>query len=768
MLREELGEGVQHSKTRHLRDIQRNQRYWKGEHYAAPVWQGDRLIWQSARDITSAAKDSSALNDYVLNYVYGEGLNLVGILGRVPNATAVADSEEAVAVEASKKVDRIIRSLWAHWGVEQLQFDLVFCHWLNGTAFAYTPFVVNPQKYGHTVVPQYEMQEQVVDPEHYECFRCQSASSVQEVQSVGSQCPVCGSLLGPESLFAAKTEQMPVQVGEKKFANGSTEIYLFSAMQFTTPYKIKDMENCPWGVLEYEENSSVLMSTYPELADRLSEFHGFQAGTLAADLSGQARDVRAEAASYQRHAQHWSSNDWLYQRAWITPPMYYGLAYKADRNKIRQTVDDLMAVYPDGMKATYVNGRLLRVENERLSEVWSACKPTVGETLYPQPLCTPMIQANDLINDGHNIGVQTAQKGMSLNLYDSSVINSKYFKTQRAAVADWIPATPDVATKLREAVFTTTPAQLQPAVVSMMQTARMASQEIIHITPALTGTDQREKTIGESEMNRNQALLPHNTQWSFIRKFWSDVYTKAAVQFAKHSDGNLYFRVNTALPTAIVKINEIDSILSGGWHVEVDQAIPLTWGQRRAQTFQMFEGGPDMIRLFGMDRPKNLKTIYEILGNEDFEVPGMAEYNKVMADIRELLTQEPIPGPMGEFMPSIPPEEMEMDHSLWVQYCKEWFYTDEARENKQNNQPGYLNVLARFKAELEIVNMLAAANAPLPEAPEGGGSSGGSGGPTTGSNSVSSPPPMGADVVGPAEPPQPRPEEMAAASLEGR
>jgi len=198
----------------------------------------------------------------------------------------------------------------------------------------------------------------------------------------------------------------------------------------------------------------------------------------------------------------------------------------------------------------------------------------------------------------------------------------------------------------------------------------------------------------------------------------------------------------------------------------VDQAIPLTWGQRRAQTFQMFEGGPEMVRLFGMDRPKNLKTIYEILGNEDFEVPGMAEYNKVMADIRELLTQEPIPGINGEFEPSIPPEEMEMDHALWVQYCKEWFYTDEAREAKKNNQAGYLNVLARFKAELTIVNMLAAA-APQPEPPEGGASAKGAG-PAPSGNMISSPPPAGADVVGPAEPPQPRPEEMAAISLEGR
>ncbi len=156
-----------------------------------------------------------------------------------------------------------------------------------------------------------------------------------------------------------------------------------------------------------------------------------------------------------------------------------------------------------------------------------------------------------------------------------------------------------------------------------------------------------------------------------------------------------------------------------------------------------------------MFRPQNLQTIYKILGNEDFEIPEIQLREKVMEDIRELTLQAPGQGPMGELMPSIPPDDFEMDHAFWVQTAKEWFNGEEGRKLKKNNLPGYMNVLSRAKAELQIVNMLA--QPPMP--PDGGPMGGGPPGALQ---------PPQASGIGPAPPPQSTPGAPNLAAPEDR
>lgn len=765
VLQEEFEQHVEHSKSQHLLDIQRNHLYWRGQHYAVPTLENGRIRYNSYGNVLSSSNlDNKEVQDYVLNYIYGEGLKLIGILGRIPNCTAVADSKSESAESRAKKADEINRGLWPHLNLEVAHIDLLHGHWINGTMFAYTRFVVNPDEYGYSEVPDYKTVTKELSPARFECFYCKNLSFEQEaVKPDGSAaCPHCGAPLSQSDYRPAEFGEELVEGEPRRFPNGSVEMTLCSSLQVTTPYSIRELDDkTPWLVYQYEEHPSVLMAAYLELAENLARFKTNGGDAFGMTIEQQGRTARMVAGSYRNYAKNgWDSKQWLLTRAWLHPAMYYSVAEaKGGTAAIQAEVDALRKQYPSGMKLTYVNGRLIRVESEKLIDVWTACKPTAGETLYPQPLCAPYISMNDLINDTATIAVQTAQRGMSLNLYDPAMINPQLFRKNRAAVLDWIPATPEVGRDLRQAVFTTTPAKLDDSVMSVATMARQAGQEITGITAPLTGLDNREKTLGESEMNRNQALLPHNTQWTYIRRFWSQVIEKCIVQLARYTSGNLFFRSHTAMPAPQLQIDNIDDLLNGGWHVECDQAIPLTWGQRRAQWFKLIELGPPVMQMFGMDRPVNMRRMYEILGNEDLEVPGMALHEKVMADIQDLMNGQPIIDPMtGEEMPSIPPDEFEMDHLAWVTIAKEWFISGAGRSAYVKNRAGYDNVLARAKVELNIVNMLAAQNAPPPDAPQGGG-----GAPAKNDLSQQSP-----DALpGGLEPPVGNPEEMAGLALEG-
>jgi len=123
-------------------------------------------------------------------------------------------------------------------------------------------------------------------------------------------------------------------------------------------------------------------------------------------------------------------------------------------------------------------------------------------------------------------------------------------------------------------------------------------------------------------------------------------------------------------------------------------------------------------------------------------------------------------GPNGQLIPSIPPDDFAMDHAFWGEAAKEWMNdVDRGGREKNLNPEGYANVLARAMAELEIVNMLAAANQPPPEQAGGPGAPAGEQGQAN--NDLASPPPSGSPMLGPPEEPAPTPEEVSAMALEG-
>lgn len=766
MLRDRIEDQANFSRQQLLMDIQRNHLYWKGEHYPVPKLDNGRIRLSSGA-VTSylGGGDQQEVQDYVLNFIYGEGLKLVGILGRIPNCTAVADSKDNSATKRSRSADSIIRALWPHLQLESLQTDLVWGHWISGTQYAYTPFIVDRDEYGVTKVPQFEQREEQVYPAHYECWNCKAVSWESEVAAGGGWCPACKSPLETEDLRPPGTEMMDVEVEPLEFDNGSVDLCLYSGLYVTHPHKVKNLRATPWLILEYEEDSSVLLSTYPELVERIAEFFGATSGQSVTGIhTDQGRHARATVNSYRNYSDAgWKNSEWLYTRVWITPKMYPAAVENLGREAMSKNAANLKEQYPRGLKLTYINGKLLRMEHEKLTDVWAACKPTVSETLMAQALCAPYIKLNDIINDTYCIAVQLAQKGLPLNLFDPEVLHPDFFKRTKAGVMDWIPAMAGTGGRLKDAVAHTEAAKLDPAVMAVASTARASGQEIVGITGALTGMDTRDKTLGEAEMNRNQALLPHNTQWTYIRQFWSDVLMNCIGQLSRYSAGKLFFRAHSQMPAATLEVPNAEDLLNGGYHVECDQAIPMTWGQRRAQVFQVIERGAEVMQMLGYNLPSNLKSIYEVLGNEDFEVPGMALHAKVLDDIELLLSQEPIVGPMGEDLPSIPPDGFEMDHMGWVESFKIWFLEEGHKlKDSLNPSPGYRNVLARAMAELNIVNQLMAASQPQEAPPDGKGAPGARE-PQSTSNSFAAPPPPGSPELGPAE----QPEEMAAAGLEG-
>lgn len=756
---------VDTERTRQLLMLQRNERYWQGLHYHFPTLRGKTIEWSSATGhlLSTQERRNRGLYDYVLNYYYGDGLKLVGILGRIPNARAVANRNTEVSNSRANKANEIIAELAAHWDLESLQPELVLSLFKNGPTFGYTPYSSNKARYGSTSVPVLEMRNVQIAPDRFSCRECFSETPFNEVSPLNPVCPGCQAPFAPESILPAEHAEIPEVVDTLSFPNGSVECYLCTPYTVTTPFNLKNLDASPWLMYEYDEHISTLMAAHPVLRKERGRFETFNTNLGWQQAATFARERASSPLSGYTQLR---KGTWRYSRLWLKPEMFWLLSKDGEED----IPEILHQQYPNGLKLTMVNGHIVKPEAEALGEVWACCKPTVGEYLYSAPLGNPYIRGNDLINDGYNIMVKTAEKGIPINFYDPNVLDGQALKENEAEPMDFFPALPGVSGRMRDAIWSTDPAKLNPVTTELMTTALSSTREIVGITPALTGQETVKQTLGEAELKRNQALQPHNTTWTFIRKFIARLYENAIVQFAKNSTGKLYFQQpsRSSLPPRELELGDISDLLQGGWHVQVEETIPMTYGQMRAQVWQIIQAGPPLWQLFGLHLPANIQAVHDIMGNNKLRIPGAEAREKVMEIIGRLLEQPPIVQPqmmMGMppvTLPSIPADEFEDDHLLSAQIVKEWAQTKEGRHQKDVNPEGYANVIAWGRQHLQMAN---AAMAPPPgeEPPSGGG--------PTPAPPANAKPSLAAPPSGPAlRPPQPppRPEEMATPMLEGR
>lgn len=742
-----------------LAKLRRNDLYWNGYHYQAPTLVNGQPTYVPVGSIMATRgenTDGRGAYDYVLNYYQGDGLKLIGVLGRLPNATAMPNGTSDVNEQRSALANQIIERLYSHWDLESLQPELVFSLYKDGTSWLYTPFVVNAQKYGTRRVPVVELKEGLIEPATYSCASCGNVVEFPQPEMVA--CPQCGTPVDPAGFREAQYGPIPTQIGENVYDNGSVECYLCNGYTVTTPFEIKDVDHCPWLRYEYDEFKGAIMEAYPEVRANRSKFAAPAGdGNNTWSMEKQAR----EQAASPNHLTFYNRRElWRLTRFWLTPSCYPLLL----EDNAEEYYDYLKTNFPNGVKVTKVNGHIVRLEHEALASVWSVCKPTVGEYLYPDALGDNYIRVNRLIDDMANIQAQTAERSIPINLFDPQVLDIRAIQKFAGAPGEFIPTLPGVRGTLRDAIYSTTPAELVNTVPQTAENFLNAGREITGITAPIFGGDQGSQTLGEAEIKRNQALQQHTTTWTNIRKCIARAYENAIFQFAQNSVDQMYFKVSKGMPAETMEVDpaELESLLEGGWHVESDEAIPMTWGQRRAQWWQIADKGPDFWAMVGLQEPDNVSAMLRALGNDDLKLPMQAGVEKALITIGNLLQQQPIEQ-MDQFtgapimLPSIQADQFEDDHNLMVKVVKEWASSKEVVRNggiRQINPAGYANVIAWGRAHQQ---MAMAEMMPQMEPMMDGGA----------------PPPNGAAPTVPSSgvpqiPPAQAPEELGAPTLESQ
>jgi hypothetical protein len=231
----------------------------------------------------------------------------------------------------------------------------------------------------------------------------------------------------------------------------------------------------------------------------------------------------------------------------------------------------------------------------------------------------------------------------------------------------------------------------------------------------LSGGGQPTQTFREAKQRKDQALAQLSPQAAEMCHAAEDIAEVLVKLRARFGSGT----VKASRPGAYgVQTDVVDmaELKESGWHAEADASFPTTEADRRDAVYSMLkEMPPDVQQALSIIDPLNIDQLFDLLQVPGFESAVRDQKKKTLADIQQLLAEQPIPGPPGPDgqpglnQPSIPPDTYD-NHVLVSMLMQKWLIGNQ--EWKQKSPGGFLNVEARLSAEMEM-----AKPAPPPEPP---------------------------------------------------
>jgi len=716
-------------------------------------------------------RDVQALFDGNINMVRGDGNKFVAVLSnRAPNVKAMplqSDSEDLQ--KKAKLADKILMALRRSWDVDIIQQQMAFNAWTFGTYFPHVYWEVDPQKYGKLSVGKFEEKQLIMQGQA--CMRC--GVPYPEPQRP-LMCEQCGGT-DFEPLEPITIPYME-QTGEETFPIGAPKIVMATVVDFTVPFYSKDVEDAVWGWYDQDIDSGRLVQVFqddPLMTQAVESDGGGFPGWATASQTGQTAHITRELmASKVGSPLLKKRSRWNFGQFWIHPARYWSIpsSWKVTGIKDARGVamparpmgEVLREAFPRGVRAQFVEGELMGLRDDALADCWGYGKPGVSPYIYGHPVSYDLIPIADMVNFQHALFSETVQRNLPLTLINNEMIDPAALQGRAGIPGEFIPVRPMSGQKMSEALYNVQMAKIEPQLATWIQGLVATGREITGVLPAIFGAESSSNTAREAELRRNQALMQLSLSWNGMRNAWRGIYMCALKLMQKNGAWALK---NFGLTEQEVRL--MDTLLTpegnlAGFYLDIEEAIPATWGQVRDAVNFVLQGGPEMWQLTGAGDPANMSKVHTALGISGWRVPGNDARTFVMEEITGMLAEQPFPGPMGP-VPSRPVDTLlfVVDPGLALQVVKEWLVSDDGRNQREINPGGYMNIMALGLAINQQVMMQqqAAAMAAGGMPPEGGEAGAGpaappagampEGGGPAGNPLLAAPPPGGVPPAGP-------------------
>ncbi len=698
-------------KVYQLSDIRRFEYYWRGIQFLKRTINGGLVDWAPVAQANPGGKSENQSEDiysYTSNDIRGYGRKYIGVLAQQPpNVKFLPNkdtSEEHIRrAHKAQQVGDILRGLWDIKGLAQ---QAAFGFWKSGTQFIHTPFIADAAKYGTSEEPVMADQSIELESAKLNCPNCGRQTPLPGGAPPPQFCVPCGQEFGPENFIAPESIAFPMPTGETtKYPNGCAEAHLYNGMYVSTPFSIRKLKDSPYLLLEYEEYKGKILGAFrgkPDIYKKLRDMidSADSEGGVGGYAESMARTTRDLAQSPSGTLILPHPNRWMYTRIWMRPSQYeVAKGVTANGDNLR---DALLEKFPEGLKLTMVQDKVIEIEAAILDYEWVMAQPEAAENAYPDPVCKDMISSQDLSNTCLNITAETLERQIPQTGIDVDMIDLTARKKHQLP-ASYIPMRRKGPGKLSDAVTTMAVAKTEPEMTQYPTLLREHAAEGVGITRAIFGAGERDHTAYATNLNRNQAMLQLGPALDALRELIAGAEQNGVRQMAMHSGGVV--PSPHAPNQEVEQIDGIEELNEGGWHAEPEDTLPQSWSEKRVSLTELAGKEPMMLQQLGFNSIANIPIIQDVLvGLPEWEVPNANALHKVNEEIRQLLkgapTQQPsqmVPGQMID-IPSIPVDEWD-DHSFVADAVSEWLQTADAQEERQKNPQGFQNVAAFWRSQ---------------------------------------------------------------------
>ena len=453
--------------------------------------------------------------------------------------------------------------------------------------------------------------------------------------------------------------------------------------------------------------------------------------------------------SFQRHT--------VVKHTWFRPSMFM------DEKVNDQARADLMEAFPNGALLVKVGANFAFARNESMDKHLAISHPFSGKGQNRRALGTSMISVQKRINDWVDLlddyfKRTVSKKWMNAEAFDIQAIQGQ---TNVPGSTGAFQPQPGLTTMDQYIMIEPTP-QPQPAMWEAIKYfIEQLADVITGAMPSLFGAATGENTVGNAEIQRDQALQRVGCPWNNVQDLFAECVRQAVGCAADCREGQ---KISQSFKDiGVVSVNTANLAGNVLCYPESNPAFPESWNQREAKLMKMVDASSQNPALQAMlFSPENLPVLQDGIRMKKFKVPGATSITKQKAEMEILLRSGPMPNPQvlkiqqtlmqaaAEMQPkldagqpadpkeiamvkqlqqmeqTLPPtvstvpvaqDESEL-HTVEASQCLEWLNGSEGQKFKYGTpqqRAAYENVHIHWQEHVTQAKKIAAANAPPPE-----------------------------------------------------
>lgn len=714
------------TRQRQIRKWKKLKFYWEG--FQRIWWSETAHDWRSFADVTNNDDD---FYDKQINIFRAYLESIVAALSSTvpPVKCFPDDADNPLDLSTAKGGDKISELLYKHNDAILLWIHALFVHCTEGMVAAQN-CVIEDEAFGVYNKPKYETATENVqvptcsncgaqlgpgdtslqENEKYEADVDDDDAELQNILSDGMlPCATCMMDVDPE------LKEHPISVsrlvGTTPQAKSRIAISVHGGLFVKVANYAQNQSQTPYLRFSEEKHYSFVLEEFPDLKGDLA----FTTGPSTTSTSGNNEYERWGRLSTQ-YLGEYPQNTPTVSKYWLRPCSF---------NIIRdeETQKALKKKFPNGARVVRVNDEFVEARNEALDDKWTLSYNPLADYIHHEPLGAFLVAIQDILNDMVSLTLQTIEHGIPQTFADPNVLDFNKYRQSEVSPGSIYPAKPKAGKSISDAFYEVKTASLSPEVQPFTEKINELGQLVSGALPSLFGgaADNSSKTASQYAMSRAQSLQRLQTPWKMLTIWWKTIFGKAIPSYIKlivddeklvQQDENGNF-INVFIRKAEMQ-GKIGSV-----ELESSDQIPITWAQQKDTIMQLLQSANPEV-LAALMAPENIPLLASAIGMDDFFIPGEADRQKQLEEIKILIQSQPIPDPMshqGGMAPSVDIEPLVDNHEIEADICRAWLVGDAGRQCKVENPNGYQNVLLHMQRHMNMASIM---QGPPPENAQGG------------------------------------------------